>query len=142
MAPGAARLTPWDHATIIPLHDDGAAGVPTVDKRTPPERLVQSIREVVAGGSMLSPTVTTRVIERVTHRHPAPAAPAWLGQLTVRERDVLRAMARGLANGEIAAELFIGENTVKTHVCRVFAKLGARDRAEAVIMAFHGGLVG
>lgn len=62
-------------------------------------------------------------------------------QLTDRERDVLRAMARGLSNSEIAAELFIGENTVKTYVGRVFAKLGARDRAQAVIMAFHAGLV-
>ncbi|HSJ44077.1 MAG TPA: response regulator transcription factor [Euzebyales bacterium] len=110
-------------------------------KRTPPDQLVQSIREVVAGGSMLSPTVTTRVIERFSRRRPPAPTPTWLGQLTDRERDVLRAMARGLSNSEISAELFIGENTVKTHVGRVFVKLGARDRAQAVVMAFHAGLM-
>lgn len=110
-------------------------------KRTPPEQLVESIREVVAGGSMLSPSVTRRVIERFAHQRPQAATPAWLGELTDRERDVLRAMARGLSNAEIAAELFIGENTVKTHVGRVFTKLGARDRAQAVVLAFRAGLV-
>lgn len=110
-------------------------------KRTRPEQLVEAIRVVVDGGSMLSPTVTTRVIERFTHSQPQAPTPAWVGQLTDRERDVLRAMARGLSNAEIAEHLFIGENTVKTHVSRVFAKLGARDRAQAVVLAFHAGLV-
>ena len=110
-------------------------------KRTPPEQLVQSIREVVAGGSMLSPSVTRRVIERFAHQRPPAGTAAWLAELTDRERDVLRAMARGLSNAEIAAELVIGENTVKTHVGRVFSKLGARDRAQAVVLAFRAGLV-
>lgn len=110
-------------------------------KRTPPEQLVQSIREVVAGGSMLSPSVTRRVIERFAHQRPRAGTAAWLAELTDRERDVLRAMARGLSNAEIAAEPFIGENTVKTHVGRVFTKLGARDRAQAVVLAFQAGLV-
>ncbi len=110
-------------------------------KRTPPERLVEAIGVVAAGESMLSPAVTARVIARATDGARATSVPTWVGDLTEREREVLRAMARGLSNGEIAAELFIGENTVKTHVGRVFAKLDARDRAQAVVLAFRAGLV-
>ncbi|CAN5794662.1 response regulator transcription factor [soil metagenome] len=110
-------------------------------KRTRPEQLVEAIRVVVDGGSMLSPSVTTRVIEQFARPRSPAVAPRWVADLTDRERDVLRAMARGLSNAEIAAELFIGENTVKTHVSRVFAKLGARDRAQAVVLAFQAGLV-
>lgn len=110
-------------------------------KRTRPEQLVDAIRAVVDGGSMLSPSVTTRVIERFSRPGRPIAKPGWVAHLTDRELDVLRAMARGLSNTEIAVELFIGENTVKTHVSRVFAKLGARDRAQAVVLAFRAGLV-
>ena len=109
-------------------------------KRTRPEQLVDAIRVVVDGGSMLSPTVTTRVIEQFSRPHSPATTPHWVAALTDRERDVLRAMARGLSNGEIADALFIGENTVKTHVSRVFAKLGARDRAQAVVLAFQAGI--
>lgn len=111
-------------------------------KRTPPEQLVEAIRVVAAGEAMLSPAVTQRVIARATDAGGRPATPpAWVDALTERELDVLRAMARGLSNAEIAEELFIGENTIKTHVGRVFAKLGARDRTQAVVMAFRAGLV-
>lgn len=110
-------------------------------KRTPPERLVEAIEVVAAGESMLSPAVTARVIARATDGIRATAVPAGMDDLTDREREVLRAMARGLSNAEIAQELFIGENTVKTHVGRVFAKLHARDRAQAVVLAFRAGLV-
>lgn len=109
-------------------------------KRTRPEQLIEAVRVVADGGSMLSPTVTTRVIEQLSRPRSPTAAPRWVEALTDRERDVLRAMARGLSNGEIADALFIGENTVKTHVSRVFAKLGARDRAQAVVLAFQAGI--
>lgn len=111
-------------------------------KRTPPEQLVDAIRVVAAGEAMLSPAVTQRVIARATTGGGRPMTPpSWLDELTERELDVLRAMARGLSNAEIGEELFIGENTVKTHVGRVFAKLDARDRAQAVVLAFRAGLV-
>lgn len=110
-------------------------------KRTRPEQLVDAIRVVVDGGSMLSPSVTTRVIEQFSRPRAPATTPPWVAALTDRERDVLRAMAGGLSNTEIAEDLFIGENTVKTHVSRIFAKLGARDRAQAVVLAFRAGLV-
>ena len=110
-------------------------------KRTPPENLIEAIRVVVEGGSMLSPTVTTTVIERFAGNHrPAEPVPG-LDQLTERELEVLRAMARGWSNQEVAERLFIGENTVKTHVGRVMTKLGARDRAQAVVFAYESGLM-
>jgi DNA-binding NarL/FixJ family response regulator len=109
-------------------------------KRTRPEELIAAVHTIAAGDSLLAPSVTRRVIERMATRpSPAPAA-ARLESLTPRERDVLELVARGLSNGEIAAELFIEESTVKTHVKRILGKLGARDRVQAVIAAFEGGL--
>ena len=104
-------------------------------KRTKPEELV------AAGDSLLSPPVTSRVIERMAQQ-PTPdvAHDARLDELTPREREVLEHVARGLSNGEIAAELVVEESTVKTHVRRILAKLGARDRVHAVIFAYESGL--
>jgi DNA-binding NarL/FixJ family response regulator len=110
-------------------------------KRTRPEELVAAIHTIAAGDSLLSPSVTSRVIERMA-RQPAPDASrdARLGELTPREVQVLELVARGLSNGEIAAELVIEESTVKTHVKRVLVKLGVRDRVQAVIFAYESGL--
>ena len=110
-------------------------------KRTKPEELVSAIHTIAAGDSLLSPSVTSRVIERMTHQ-PAPdtAHEARLEELTPREREVLELLARGLSNGEIAAALVVEESTIKTHVRRILAKLGARDRVQAVIFAYESGL--
>jgi DNA-binding NarL/FixJ family response regulator len=110
-------------------------------KRTPPEDLIAAVHTIAAGDSLLAPSVTRRVIERMAS-HAPPQAPAAdrLDALTPRERGVLELVARGLSNGEIARELVIEESTVKTHVKRILGKLGARDRVQAVIAAFEGGL--
>jgi DNA-binding NarL/FixJ family response regulator len=109
-------------------------------KRTRPEELIAAIRTVAAGDSLLSPSVTRRVIDRMA-RQPAPdRSSARLGELTPREREVLELVARGLSNGEIASAFVIEESTVKTHVKRILAKLGLRDRVQAVIFAYESGL--
>jgi DNA-binding NarL/FixJ family response regulator len=110
-------------------------------KRTRPEELIAAIHTIAAGDSLLSPPVTSRVIERMAGQ-PAPGAEPdpRLDELTPRETEVLELVARGLSNAEIAARLVIEESTVKTHVKRVLAKLGARDRVQAVIFAYESGL--
>ena len=110
-------------------------------KRTRPEDLIAAVHTIAAGDSLLSPSVTNRVIERMA-RQPPPDAEhdARLAELTAREREVLRLVARGRSNGEIAAALVIEESTVKTHLKRVLTKLGARDRVQAVIFAYESGL--
>ena len=111
-------------------------------KRTAPEELVAAIHTIAAGDSLLSPSVTRRVVERMSGQPPPDAArDARLDELTPREREVLSLVARGLSNGEIAVELVIEESTVKTHVKRILAKVGARDRVQAVIFAYASGLV-
>jgi DNA-binding NarL/FixJ family response regulator len=110
-------------------------------KRTRPEDLLAGIHTVAAGDSLLSPSVTSRVIERMARQpSPDPALDARLATLTQREREVLGHVARGLSNAEIAAALVIEESTVKTHTSRILAKLGARDRVQAVIFAYEHGL--
>jgi DNA-binding NarL/FixJ family response regulator len=111
-------------------------------KRTRPEELIAAIHTIAAGDSLLSPSVTSRVIEQMAGL-PAPdaAGDPRLEELTTREREVLEHVARGLSNAEIAAALVIEESTVKTHVKRVLAKLGARDRVQAVIFAYETGLI-
>jgi DNA-binding NarL/FixJ family response regulator len=109
-------------------------------KRTRPEELIAAIHTVAAGDSLLSPSVTRRVIDRMA-RQPAPqASTAMLRALTPREREVLELVARGLSNAEIAAAFVIEESTVKTHVKRILGKLGLRDRVQAVIFAYESGL--
>lgn len=109
-------------------------------KRSPPENLVDGIRTVAAGEALLSPSVTRRLIEEFSSR-PVRRPDRAFDDLTGREGEVLVAMARGLSNDELAAALFISENTVKTHIKRVLTKLGARDRVQAVVMAYEGGLM-
>jgi DNA-binding NarL/FixJ family response regulator len=115
----------------------GASGF--VLKDDPPEQLIAAIRTVAAGDALLSPTVTKRVIKQFTEipRHDAPTA---VDELTDRELDVFRLIAKGLSNGEIGRELYISDTTVKTHVTRVFQKLGVRDRVQAVVLAYRAGL--
>ena len=108
-------------------------------KDAPEERLTTAIRVVADGGSLFAPSVTRRLIEEFAKRDHAP--PVSLDGLTEREAEVLRLVARGLSNTEIAAELFITENTVKTHVARVLMKLGLRDRVQAVVLAYESGMV-
>ncbi|MGW2615086.1 response regulator transcription factor [Streptomyces sp. NPDC001500] len=101
-----------------------------------------AVRAVLRGQVMVSPSLTRRLVERFVLS--APAAPAQRGRLAVltsREREVLALVARGLANGEIADSLFVGETTVKTHLGRVLTRLGLRDRVQAVIFAYESGLV-
>jgi DNA-binding NarL/FixJ family response regulator len=111
-------------------------------KVAPPERLIDAVRTVAAGGGLLDPGVTRRVIESFAAAPPLRTRRAErLDALTERERDVLRLIGRGLSNGEIAAELYLGETTVKTHVSNVLAKLGLRDRVQAVVAAYETGHV-
>jgi DNA-binding NarL/FixJ family response regulator len=112
-------------------------------KRTRPEELIAAIHTIAAGDSLLSPSVTSRVIERMAGQPPPDAArDPRLDELTPRETEVLKLVARGLSNAEIAGELVIEESTVKTHFKRVLAKLGVRDRVQAVILAYETGLAG
>jgi DNA-binding NarL/FixJ family response regulator len=115
----------------------GASGF--VLKDEPPEQLLAAIRTVAAGDALLSPAVTRRVIEQFT-RVPRPTPPKELEDLSERETEVFRLIARGLSNGEIAQELFISETTVKTHVTHILSKLGLRDRVQAVVLAYQSGL--
>ena len=115
----------------------GASGF--VLKDDPPEQLLAAIRTVAAGDALLSPTITKRVIEQFT-RIPRPEPPKELETLTAREREILRLVAGGLSNGEIAEELVISETTVKTHVTHILQKLHLRDRVQAVVLAHQTGL--
>lgn len=111
-------------------------------KRTRPEDLIRAVHTVAAGESLLSPSVTRRVIDRMAQQpgaHPG-GDPAATQELTPREREVLELLAGGLSNAEIAGELVIEESTVKTHVKRVLMKLALRDRVQAVIFAYENGL--
>jgi DNA-binding NarL/FixJ family response regulator len=109
-------------------------------KNAPPEQLISAVRVVAAGDALLAPSITRRVIEQFT-RLPAPGGTDALAGLTDRERQVLQLVARGLSNAEIAAELFVSDATVKTHVAHVLAKLQLRDRVQAVVLAYESGLV-
>jgi DNA-binding NarL/FixJ family response regulator len=106
------------------------------------ERLFDAVRVVAAGEALLAPTVTRRLISEFSRLRPtAPAPPAAVAELTPRETEVLRLLAEGLSNPEIAGRLVITEETVKTHVSRVLHKLALRDRAQAVVLAYESGLV-
>lgn len=111
-------------------------------KDAPPERLVEAVRVVARGESLLSPSITRRLIAEFASRpDPEQQRPPGLAELTARETEVLVHMARGQSNAEIATALFLGETTVKTHVGRVLMKLGVRDRVQAVVVAYESGLV-
>jgi DNA-binding NarL/FixJ family response regulator len=111
-------------------------------KDAPPERLVEAIRIVASGEALLAPTITRRVIEEFARRPPPrEGLPPELRELTAREVEVLRLVARGSSNAEIAKKLFLGETTVKTHVARILQKLKLRDRVQAVVLAYEIGLV-
>jgi DNA-binding NarL/FixJ family response regulator len=111
-------------------------------KDTPARELVAAIRVIAQGDALLSPSVTRRLIEEFT-RQPEPQAnaPALPNDLTEREREALVLLAHGLSNREIAAQMYIGEATAKTHVSRLLTKLGVRDRVQAVVLAYESGLV-
>ena len=116
----------------------GASGF--VLKDDPPEQLIAAIRTVAAGDALLSPSVTNRVISRFA-RLQRPEPPKELDELTAREADVLRLIAKGLSNAEIGEELFISDTTVKTHVTHVLQKLNLRDRVQAVVLAYQSGIM-
>jgi DNA-binding NarL/FixJ family response regulator len=119
----------------------GASGF--LVKDVPPEQLVAGIRSVASGDSLLGPSVTRRLIQEFVRRPPGAlrTPPPELARLTAREVEVLRMMARGRSNAEIATEIFVSETTVKTHVAHVLAKLGVRDRVQAVVFAYESGVV-
>jgi DNA-binding NarL/FixJ family response regulator len=111
-------------------------------KTTPPADLADAVRSCHSGEMLFAPTVTRRLVETYVHHPPTSGGiPDTLAELTQREIEVLRAIARGLSNAEIAAELYLGEATVKTHITRILAKLGLRDRVQAVVLAYETGLV-
>ncbi len=110
-------------------------------KDVPAHQLIEGIRMVAEGDALLAPSITRRLIEEFSSaRAPSPPLPG-LDTLTSRELEVFRLVARGKSNAEVAAELFLGENTVKTHVTRVLGKLNARDRVHLVVLAYESGVV-
>ncbi|HWL98650.1 MAG TPA: response regulator transcription factor [Nocardioidaceae bacterium] len=118
----------------------GASGFMLKD--APADELVRAVRVVATGDALLAPSITRRMIEEATRRRSTVRAePPQLRELTAREREVLELIARGLSNTEIADRLYLAEQTVKTHVGRVFAKLQLRDRAQAVVFAYEAGVV-
>jgi DNA-binding NarL/FixJ family response regulator len=117
----------------------GASGFLLKDR--PPEELVTAVRTVAGGDALLSPTVTRRLIAEFAARPDEPPPPDGLNELTDREREVLLLLAQGASNAEIAGRLFVAETTVKTHVAHILRKLGIRDRAQAVVLAYESGLV-
>ena len=110
-------------------------------KDVPPEQLAEGIRIVAGGEALLAPSITRRLIEEFAEVAPAiPEAPPGLDELTARELEVFKLIARGLSNAEIANELVVSETTVKTHVARMLMKLGLRDRVQAVVLAYESGV--
>jgi DNA-binding NarL/FixJ family response regulator len=141
-SPPVLALTTFDDEEVLAgMLRAGAAGF--VLKGVPAEDLQRAVRSVAGGGAWLDPAVTARVlaIYRTATPPAGAAAAAGLDGLTSREREVLALIGRGRTNGEIAAELFVSEGTVKTHVNHLFTKLQLRDRAAAVVFAFDHGLV-
>jgi DNA-binding NarL/FixJ family response regulator len=109
-------------------------------KDVPPEELAAGIRVVARGDALLAPSITKRLIHEFARAAPASAPPAGFDELTAREVEVFKLVARGLSNAEIAAELVVSETTVKTHVARLLMKLGLRDRVQAVVLAYESGI--
>ncbi|TDN42225.1 LuxR family two component transcriptional regulator [Curtobacterium flaccumfaciens] len=156
--PAVLILTTFDHDdALFQALEAGASGF--LLKNASPERLIDAVRTVAAGDALLAPDVTRRVISRATATAPAAARDTAGGTgpggtstdgtaalvaagLTERESEVLRLLARGLSNAEIARELYVGDATVKTHVSNVLQKLALRDRIQAVVWAFEHGVAG
>ena len=140
-APKVVMLTTFDlDEYVYEALRAGASGF--LLKDSPRADLIAAVRAAAAGNALLAPTVTRRLIEAFARRPPAAApSPARLAALTAREREVLLRLARGGSNTEIAAALFVSEATVKTHVGNLLAKLGLRDRVQAVILAYETGIV-
>jgi DNA-binding NarL/FixJ family response regulator len=145
-----SELDPPPYVVIVTTFDDdenlygalraGASGF--LLKNSPPEQLVEAVRAAAAGDGLLATPVTRRVIAELARRSPGePSRPAALDELTAREVEVLRLVARGLSNAEIAEQLVITPGTAKTHVSRILMKLGLRDRVQAVVLAYETGLV-
>jgi DNA-binding NarL/FixJ family response regulator len=110
-------------------------------KNAPAEELVHAVRVVAAGDALLAPSVTRKVIEGFIHRSIHRGNEVELRRLTERETEILKLLATGKSNSELAAHLFVGEGTIKTHVSSVLTKLGLRDRMQAVIFAYESGLI-
>ena len=110
-------------------------------KNAPPEELVNAVRIVAAGDALLAPSITRRVIAEYAQRPAPPKHDPGLDRLTERESEVLRLLATGKSNAELATHLYLGEGTIKTHVSHLLAKLGLRDRVQAVVFAYESGLV-
>jgi DNA-binding NarL/FixJ family response regulator len=111
-------------------------------KDVPADQLADGVRLVARGEALLAPSATRRLIEEFARTSPARREPPpAMSELTPRELEVFRLIARGRSNAEIAAELFVGETTVKTHVTRILMKLGVRDRVQAVVLAYESGIV-
>jgi DNA-binding NarL/FixJ family response regulator len=140
-APKVLMLTTFDLDEYVydALHA-GASGF--LLKDVPAEQLIDGIRVIAQGDALLAPSVTKRLIQEFSRSGAAQrAAPASLEELTPRELEVFKLIARGMSNAEIAAELVVSETTVKTHVARVLMKLGVRDRVQAVVLAYESGVV-
>ena len=139
-APRVLMLTTFDlDEYVYEALRAGASGFLLKDAGA--DELLHAVRVVAAGEALLSPSITRRLIADYARRPPASEQPAALAELTPRELEVLRLLARGLSNGEIARELVLGEATVKTHVARAFQKLDLHDRAQAVVLAYETGIV-
>jgi DNA-binding NarL/FixJ family response regulator len=138
--PTIVVLTTFDQTEYVyrALHA-GAAGF--LLKDAPSSRLIAAVRAAATGDSLIEPSITRRLLERFAAPVEPVGRPAELASLTERELEVLRLVARGLSNAEIAAELVVAETTVKTHVARVLAKLSVRDRVQAVVVAYETGFV-
>jgi len=139
-APRVLMLTTFDlDEYVYEALRAGASGFLLKDAGA--DELLHAVRVVADGEALLSPSITRRLIADYARRPPPSEQPAALAELTPRELEVLRLLARGFSNGEIARELVLGEATVKTHVARVFQKLDLHDRAQAVVLAYETGLV-
>lgn len=137
---GVVMLTTFDtdeniHAAL----DAGASGF--LLKNSPPERLLDAIRTVAAGDALLEPRVTTRVIAEFSRRRRPTSTHPGFAALTDREREVLRHVATGRSNNEIATDLYVSEATIKSHITRLLQKFGARDRVQLVVLAYETGFV-
>jgi DNA-binding NarL/FixJ family response regulator len=140
-APRVLMLTTFDlDEYLYEAMKAGAGGF--LLKDAPRDQLIDAVRTVAAGDALLAPALLRRLVEDYVSR-PAPGAapPAELDELTPREREVLTLVARGLANAEIASRIFVSEATVRTHITHILAKLGLRDRVQAVVLAYETGLV-